>query len=83
MTDEEKQKILKDVGRGQIEASITALDHMTHMMALETTLFALDSRAQAIFERQLEVERDKIRAKRDDFVQLLRLLDPEPQKLVN
>lgn len=83
MDDEERRQILKDVGRGQIEASITALDHLAHMMALEATLFALDHRAREIFDQQLELERDKLRARRDEFVELLRLLDAESRKHLN
>jgi hypothetical protein len=68
------QKALYDLGKTQLESSLTALDCQERIFALEAVLVALDHRAKEMLEKQLVVERDKHQKQRETLQMMLRLL---------
>jgi hypothetical protein len=74
------QNALRNFAKGQHDAALASLSHSEHIRALETVLFSLDSRARELFEKQLAVEHEKNRKRREDLEMLLqsmRLASPK------
>jgi hypothetical protein len=72
--DSQITKALVEIRKSYAEIMIVVLDHKAHMMALEETLFRLDSQARGIFDEQVQVERNKIREERDKFQSIVETL---------
>ena len=75
LTLEEATRLLKSFAKTQTAIQLSLLDYKEHLHTLRFVLFALDHRAQGIFEEQLAVEHEKNQKSREELEGLLRLSD--------
>jgi hypothetical protein len=75
------QNALKNLAKAQHEGVIASLSHSEHILALETVLFSLDSRARELFEKQLALEHEKNRKRREELGMLLQSMRSASPKM--
>jgi len=71
LTTQEITKTLKELWQRQTDLLLLNLDASEHILALKTTLLALDSRAASIFEEQLARAHVKNETQREELRKLL------------
>jgi hypothetical protein len=67
VANDEVTKAILELRKDRAEATMTALDHKAHMMAVESTLRAMGTRITEIFSENLAAEQSKILAERDSL----------------
>lgn len=67
MTNDEITKTVLELRRDRVAATMIALDHKAHMMAVEATLRAMGTRITEIFSENLAAEQHNILAERDSL----------------
>jgi hypothetical protein len=84
MTDDsELRTALELIFRSHAESALAVLGMQAHLDALKATLFALDSRAAPLFERELSAAQDKHQQQIEELRRMLAQVHSKVSKLVH